>query len=61
VQGETDMDNWKSVNGLTIPFTRRTKQNGQDSSSAEYSALEINPVVDPKLFDKPAEKPANQP
>jgi len=55
------MDNWKSVNGLTIPFTRRTKQNGQDSSSAEYSALEINPVVDPKLFDKPAEKPATQP
>jgi zinc protease len=61
VQGETDMDNWKSVNGLTIPFTRHNKQNGRDSSTAEYSALEINPAVDPKLFDKPAEKPAAQP
>jgi hypothetical protein len=61
VQGETDMDNWKSINGLTIPFARHNKQNGQDSSTAEYTALEINPAVDPKLFEKPAEKPATQP
>jgi zinc protease len=60
VQGETAMDNWKSVNGLTIPFTRHNKQDGQDSSSAEYTALEINPAIDPKLFDKPAEQPAAQ-
>ncbi len=60
-QGETDMDNWKPVSGLTIPFLRHNKQNGQDSSTAEYTALEINPAVDPKLFEKPAEKPAAQP
>ncbi|MGD0268199.1 MAG: pitrilysin family protein [Candidatus Sulfotelmatobacter sp.] len=58
VQGETDLDDWKSVNGLTIPFTRHNKQNGQDSSSAEYTVLEINPAIDPKVFDKPAEQPA---
>jgi hypothetical protein len=39
---------------------RHNKQNGDDSSTAEYTALELNPAVDPKLFDKPAEKTANQ-
>jgi zinc protease len=61
VQGETSMENWKTVDGLTVPFLRKNKQNGEDSSSAEYTALEINPTVDPKIFDKPAEKPADQP
>jgi hypothetical protein len=61
VQGETDMVNWKPISGLTLPLTRHNKQNGQDSSSAEYTALEINPAVDPKLFDKPAENAPSQP
>jgi zinc protease len=61
VQGETNLEKWTQVNGLTIPFVRRNKQGGQDSSTAEYSALELNPTVDPKLFEKPAEKPAGQP
>jgi zinc protease len=60
-QGETDMEDWKPVNGLTVPFVRKNKQNGQDSSKSEYTSLEFNPAVDPKLFEKPAEKPANQP
>jgi zinc protease len=61
VEGETDLGDWKSVNGLNIPFMRHNKQNGQDSSTAEYTALEINPAVDPKLFEKPAEKTPAQP
>ncbi len=61
VQGETDMDNWQTVNGLNIPFVRHNKQNGQDSSTAEYTSLELNPAVDSKLFEKPAEKPSAQP
>jgi zinc protease len=61
VQGETDMDNWQTVNGLNIPFVRHNKQNGQDSSTAEYTSLELNPTVDSKLFEKPAEKTAAQP
>jgi zinc protease len=60
-QGETDMDNWKPIGGLTLPLLRHNKQNGQDSSTAEYTALDLNPAVDPKLFEKPAEKPVNQP
>ena len=61
VQGETDLDNWKPVNGLNLPLLRHNKQNGQDSSTSEYSTLEFNPAVDPKLFEKPAEKTPAQP
>ncbi len=60
VQGETDMDDWKPISGLNLPLLRHNKQNGQDSSTSEYTALELNPAVDSKLFDKPAEKPAAQ-
>jgi zinc protease len=55
VQGETDMDDWKPLGGLTLPLVRHNKQNGQDSSTAEYTALELNPALDPKLFEKPSE------
>jgi len=61
VQGETDMDNWKPVSGLNLPSVRHNKQNGEDSSTAEYTALELNPTVDPKIFEKPSESPASQP
>jgi zinc protease len=60
-QGETTMENWKSVNGVTLPFSRKNKQNGQESSAAEITAIEFNPSVDPKLFEKPTEKPVSQP
>ena len=55
-EGETAMDDWKSVDGLTIPLQRKNKQNGEESSLVEYKKLEINPAVDPKIFEKPAEK-----
>jgi zinc protease len=57
VQGETDLHEWKALNGITLPTVRHNKQDGQDSSTAEYTAIEFNPAIDPKLFDKPAEKP----
>src|SRR5579863_4155684 len=61
VQGETDMESWKTMGGVTIPLMRKNKQDGEDSSAAEYTSLEINSTVDSKIFDKPAEKPADQP
>jgi zinc protease len=61
VQGETDMADWKSVNGLIVPFVRHNKQDGQESSTAEYTSLEFNPTIDPKLFQKPAENAAEKP
>jgi len=60
VQGETAMEDWKAVDGLTLPLQRKNKQNGQDTSQVEYKKIEINPSVDPKLFDQPAEKTSGQ-
>src|SRR5580700_9255037 len=60
-QGETDMGDWKSVNGVNVPFVRQNKQNGQDSSKSEYTSLEFNPAVDPKLFEKPPENQQTNP
>src|SRR6202167_3456293 len=60
-QGETEMKDWKPVNGVNVPFVRQNKQNGQDSSKSEYTSLEFNPAVDPKVFEKPAEKSPAQP
>jgi len=54
VPGETDMENWKEIGGLNLPTLRINKQNGEESSRSEYVSLEINPTVDPKLFEKPA-------
>ena len=61
VQGETDLDDWKTLGGITVPTVRHNKQEGHDSSTAVYTSLEINPAIDPKLFDKPADKPADSP
>ncbi|MGA8764431.1 MAG: pitrilysin family protein [Candidatus Sulfotelmatobacter sp.] len=58
--GETSMENWKTVDGITIPMLRKNKQNGEDSSMSEYIALELNPAIDPKIFEKPEEKPVQQ-
>ena len=36
-EGETAMDDWKSVDGLTIPLQRKNKQNGEETSMSESS------------------------
>ncbi len=59
-QGETILENWKTVNGVTLPFSRKNMQNGQDSSGSEIGAIEFNPNVDSKLFERPSEKPTSQ-
>jgi hypothetical protein len=30
------------------------KENGKDSSIVEYTHVQYNPTIDPKLFEKPA-------
>ncbi len=55
-QGETAMDDWKTIDGLTIPLQRTNKQNGEETSIVEYKKIEINPAVDSKIFEKPTEK-----
>ena len=54
VQAETDLANWKTTDGVTVPYSRKTRQGGEDASTAELQSIQINPTVDPKIFEKPA-------
>ena len=54
---ETTFSDWRPVEGLNIPFHRANKQNGQDSSAAQFTSFQLNPQVDPKMFEKPASPP----
>ncbi len=55
--GETDLSDWKTSDGITLPAIHKNKQDGKDSSIVEFTRLEFNPAVDPKLFAKPPEGP----
>ena len=48
-----DFSEWKEFGG--IPFGTKVKitRNGQDGGSMNVEEIEINPTVDPKLFEKP--------
>lgn len=54
--GETvaDYSDWKTVEGLSVPFKVVRTHAGQQQGSTEIKELVINPPVDPKLFEKPA-------
>lgn len=60
-QGETDLSDWKSFDGITLPVRRVNKQDGKESSTTTFTEMHFNPEVDPKLFEKPAASPAGQP
>jgi hypothetical protein len=38
-----------------MPYKHENKQNGQPTSTAEFKKIELNPQLDPKLFEKPAQ------
>lgn len=52
-QGETELSDWRTTDGITVPYLHRNKQDGKDSSKVEYTAVQINPTIDPALFEKP--------
>jgi zinc protease len=58
--GETNLSDWRSADGLTMPHKHENKQNGKETSTAEFKKIELNPQIDPKLFEKPAETPAEK-
>ena len=59
-EGETDLADWRTADGLTMPYKHENKQNGQPTSTAEFKKIEVNPQLDPKLFEKAAESTAGQ-
>jgi zinc protease len=50
---ETDLSNWKTSDGITMPYMHSNKQNGEVTSTSEIQSIELNPAIDPKLFEKP--------
>jgi len=53
--GESELSDWRTTEGLTMPYKHENKENGQQTSTAEFKKIEVNPALDPKLFQKPAE------
>ena len=53
--GETELADWRTTDGLTLPYKHDNKQNGSPTGTSEYQKIEVNPALDPKLFEKPAE------
>jgi len=49
----SDYADWKSFGGIMFPTSVTAKANGEDAGSTKISMVEINPTVDPKLFEKP--------
>jgi zinc protease len=55
-----DYGDWKPVAGLTLPFKETRTRSGTKEATVELKDVEINPSVDPKLFEKPAAKPGEK-
>jgi hypothetical protein len=49
-----DYSGWKEVEGISLPFKAKITQDGKDAGSQDIKEIQINPAVDPKLFEKPA-------
>ncbi len=58
--GESNLSEWRTADGLTMPYKHQNKQDGKETSTAEFKKIELNPALDPKLFSKPAEAPAEK-
>ena len=58
-EGETNLSDWRSVDGLNMPYKHQNKQNGEETSNAEFKKIDLNPALDSKLFAKPAESGAS--
>ncbi|HEY1678416.1 MAG TPA: pitrilysin family protein [Candidatus Sulfotelmatobacter sp.] len=58
VDGQTDLSDWRTADGVTLPYQHKNKQNGQDIGNADYKKIDLNPQLDSKLFEKPSENKA---
>ncbi len=58
-QVSTEYSDWKTTDGLTLPTAQTSTRNGELFSTEKIDSIQINPPVDPKLFEKPAPAPAS--
>ena len=52
----TDYTDWKTFDGITLPVAFTSTTAGQQTGTGKLTTMEINPTVDPKIFEKPAPK-----
>lgn len=50
----TDFTAWGTYGGVTVPIAFTTTLNGEQISSGKVTTVEINPTIDPKVWEKPA-------
>lgn len=55
VQRVIEYSDWRPVDGISVPFKRTVTENGEPSATDQIQTYEINPAVDARLFDKPAD------
>ena len=55
-----DYSDWKTVDGIMIPFHEEATDNGEPSGSVKITSFEFNPQVDATLFDHPAGESAQR-
>ncbi len=53
VTREVLFTDWRLVDGVRVPFGQLTRR-GADASGVRLASVEINPPIDPALFEKPA-------
>jgi hypothetical protein len=45
---------WQSYGGLMLPASITVTRGGEQIASQKVKSVEVNPTLDPKLFEKPA-------
>jgi zinc protease len=54
-----DYSDWRAIDGLTLPMQKTSSANGIQVSADRVDQREVNPTLDPKLFDKAPAAPAS--
>lgn len=55
VQRTVEYSDWRAVSGVNIPFKATVLEGGKQVGSDTLKSAEINPKIDPKMFEKPSE------
>ena len=53
VERDVLFSNWRLVDGVRVPFAQLTRK-GADASGVRLASVEINPPLDPALFQRPS-------